>query len=190
MMLKEALALRASSPVASSRATHWKAPESCSRSTAVKLRLLPWAKRRSVSSTGAPSSSQYTCTGPGASTSQRSSARRPCSASWEDGSLMKTMTAWAPADGEQGRSMVRGVAATVLTQVTCIPVQTEGVQYVQVRRITRPQLPNIHCRTFTPCWALHTMQDLVPSRSPVWRGTQENHTGYGKAHVKFLMWCL
>lgn len=77
LMLKEALALRASSPVASSRATHWKAPASCSRSTAAKLRLLPWAKRRSVSWTGAPSSSQDTWTGPEASTSQRSRARRP-----------------------------------------------------------------------------------------------------------------
>lgn len=95
-MLKVALALRASSPVLLSRATHWKVPESCRRSTAVKLRLLPWAKRRSVSWTWTPSSSQYTCMWPGASTSQRSRARRPCNASWEDGSLMKTMEPWAP----------------------------------------------------------------------------------------------
>lgn len=96
LMLKEALAVRASSPVSAFLARHWKAPASRCRSTAVNCRLLPSLKRCSVSWTGCPSCSHWNSTPSGSFTSQRRMAPRPCRASCEYGSLVKRMLARAP----------------------------------------------------------------------------------------------
>lgn len=93
LMLKEALAVRASSPVSTFLAKHWNTPASRCRSTAANWRLLPSLKRCSVSWMGSPSCSHSNSTSAGSFTSQRRMALRPCRASWEYGSLVKRMLA-------------------------------------------------------------------------------------------------
>lgn len=89
LMLNEALVDVVTSPEVNLVATHWKLPVSRRRSTAVNLRFPFSMKRRSVFCTGWPSCSHEYCTSAGSLTSQRSMALRPCSASWDWGSLEK-----------------------------------------------------------------------------------------------------
>lgn len=93
LILKDALAVRASSPVCTFLATHWKLPASRCRSTAANWRLLPSLKRCSVSWMGSPFCSHSNSTWAGSSTSQRRMALRPCRASCEYGSLAKRIAA-------------------------------------------------------------------------------------------------
>lgn len=108
LMLKEALAVRASSPVSTFLARHWNTPASRCRSTAANCRLLPSLKRCSVSWMGSPSCNHWNSTSPGSFTSQRRMAPRPCSASCEYGSLVNRMLARAPrAAGQKREGMFR-----------------------------------------------------------------------------------
>lgn len=52
--------------------------------------------------------------------------------------MMKTMAAWAPAEGDKGQAGSRGAAATVLTQVTPRPLCPGGKRAVYTGGVQHP----------------------------------------------------